>query len=386
MNTYRLLFLGAGFSCLAGLPLGPALFHEVRRRVRGEYGMDNHVERDLNRFNDYVQRCFGRVVAPDNVDCEEFLGFLDIEHYLGLKGKDTWSSEGNESQLMIRQAIGQVISSMTPTDSKVPDAYRRFAAQLNSTDYIYTFNYDTLLEHVLELEGIPYRLFPWRYSKVNALSCTIDTSTPDELVLIKLHGSVDWFSRRGFDEFEQQIKDVPHAYPKGYKTEHPLFGYDAVVTPSPLTDGPRPANDSLLTLYRVKDTGKALGRSFWECTPFILSPSITKIFYAEPLMDLWRGLQRGGGLNLSLGFIGYSLPAYDNYAIQAIYHVARNYQYHRPDFEYEGRRKTKVRIIDFQPNDESIRRFRDRYRFLDWSRTEACFTGFDASSADWILR
>ena len=91
MSTYRLLFLGAGFSHLAGLPLGPALFREVRRRINREYGTDNHVERDLNHFTDYLQRCFGRDVAPDNVDFEEFLGFLDFEHYLGLKGKDTWS-------------------------------------------------------------------------------------------------------------------------------------------------------------------------------------------------------------------------------------------------------------------------------------------------------
>lgn len=326
------------------------------------------------------------MVDPDNVNCEEFLGFLDVEHYLGLKGKDTWSSEGNESQLMIRQAIGQVISSMTPTGSRIPAAYRRFAAQLNSTDYIYTFNYDTLLEQALELEGIPYRLFPWRYSEVNPLLCTIDKNAPDELVVIKLHGSIDWFSRRGFDESEQQLKDVPYAYPKGHKTKHPIFGYDAVVKPRPLAEGPRLANDPLLTLYRVKNLGIALARNFWECTPFILSPSTTKLFYAEPLMDFWRGLQRVGGVNLLLGFIGYSLPAYDDYARQAIYHVARNYQYYAPDLEYEGRRKAKVRIIDFQPDDDSIRGFRDRYRFLDWSRTEACFTGFNVSSADWILR
>jgi hypothetical protein len=385
MNTYRLLFLGAGFSHLAGLPLGPSLFREVRRKVRAEYGADNHVERDLKRFTEYTQQCFGRVVATENVDCEEFLGFLDVEHYLGLKGKDTWSSEGNESQLMIRRAIGQVISSMTPSGSAVPDAYRRFAAQLNTTDWIYTFNYDTLLEHVLELEGIPYRLFPQRYSKVNPLSCTIDADAPDELVIAKLHGSIDWFSRRGFDESNQQAKEAPHFYPKNYQVRHPLFGYDAVVTPKPLTEGPRPANDSLSMLYRVKDVGRALAQSFWECTPFILSPSTTKLFYAEPLMELWRGLQRAGGLNLSLGFIGYSLPAYDDYAMQAIYHVARNYQYVEPDFELDGRRKTKVRIIDFQPNEEAAQRFRDRYRFLDWSRTEACFTGFDSSAVDWFL-
>jgi hypothetical protein len=109
MSTFRLLFLGAGFSHLAGLPLGPELFTEVRRRINEDYGSDNHVERDLMRFINYQHRCFDRTIRPENVDCEEFLGFLDVEHYLGLKGSDTWSSAGNHSQLMIRKAIGQVI-------------------------------------------------------------------------------------------------------------------------------------------------------------------------------------------------------------------------------------------------------------------------------------
>ncbi len=103
-------------------------------------------------------------------------------------------------------------------------------------------------------------------------------------------------------------------------------------------------------------------------------------------MEFWRGLQRGGGLNLSLSIIGYSLPSYDDYAMQAIYHIARNYQHYEPDFEHEGRTKTKVRIVDFQPTPDAACRFRDRYRFLDWSRTETCFTGFDTSAADWVLR
>ena len=79
MRTYRLLFLDAGFSHLAGLPLGQQLFTEVRKRVASQYGSDNHVERDLNRYTEYLQNCFNRPVLPEDVDCEEFLGFLDVE-------------------------------------------------------------------------------------------------------------------------------------------------------------------------------------------------------------------------------------------------------------------------------------------------------------------
>ena len=101
MNTYRLLFLGAGFSHLAGLPLGSELFQKVQRLINAEYGKDNHVENDVKRFIEYNKQCFGKILSIKDIDIEDFLGFLDVEHYLGLKGKDTWSSEGNESQLMI---------------------------------------------------------------------------------------------------------------------------------------------------------------------------------------------------------------------------------------------------------------------------------------------
>jgi len=387
VKTHRLLVLGAGFSRLAGLPLGAKLFQEVRKQVTSQYGSDNHVERELKKYAEYQQSCFKRVVVPDAVDCEEFLGYLDVEHYLGLKGKDTWSSEGNEAQLMIRTAIAQVLYALTPRSvSEIPKAYLRFARQLNTSDYILTFNYDTLLERVLDLEGIPFRLFPDRYSEVHSLSCTVDSKAPDELVLIKLHGSIDWFSRQRFDEMEEQVRTAPNMYPAGYRPSHPLFGHDAEAYPMPLTEGPRPQTESLKMLYRVRDLAPILSQSFWKCNPFILAPSSVKLFYAAPLLEFWRGLQRAGGLNLSLGIIGYSLPKYDDYAMQVLYHITRNYLQVEPSLAHEGRQKTKVRIIDNLKTEEEIDRFKVRYQFLDWSRTETYFKGFDEQAADWILR
>jgi len=384
MKTSRLLFLGAGFSRPAGLPLGSELFHQVRARIASQHGRDNHVERDLKRYIDYMRNCFNRDIPPEEVDYEQFLGFLDVEHYLGLKGKDTWSSEGNESQLMIRGAIAQVVHSHTPSD--VPDAYRCFARQLNTSDYVLTFNYDTLLEKALDLEGVRYRLFPEQYSKVDWVSCTIDPTAPDELVLIKLHGSIDWFSREPFDTMVEFIRATPNAYPAGHSYSHPLFGDDAIVTPVSLTRGPRPEDESLRHLYRVRDVTPILTQPFWKCTPFILVPSTLKLLYAAPVLEFWRGLQRSGGLNLSLGIIGYSLPKYDDYALQAIYHVARNYLHVEPDLSVDGRRKTKVRIIDYRKTDEQALQLRERYRFLDWGRTETWLDGFSEEAAEWMLR
>jgi proline dehydrogenase len=72
--------------------------------------------------------------------------------------------------------------------------------------------------------------------------------------------------------------------------------------------------------------------------------------------------------------------------MQAIYHIARNYQHYEPDFTHNGRKKTKVRIVDFQPTESAATAFRHRYRFLDWDRTETCFSGFDSVAVDWLMR
>jgi hypothetical protein len=287
---------------------------------------------------------------------------------------------------MVRKAIGQAIHAKTPEPSNIPDAYRRFAGRLTSTDYILTFNYDALLERTFDLEGIPYRLFPDRYSEVHPLSCTIDSRRDDEIVLLKLHGSVDWFCRDAFDEHIQLVRETPNMFPVGYQPNDPIFGHDAIVSPIPITDGPRPEDDPLTSLYRVAELNQVLAQPWWKCAPFILSPSTSKLFYAKHILGFWRGLQRAGGLNLSLGIVGYSLPKYDDYAMQAIYHIARNYQHYEPDFTSNGRTKTKVRIVDFLTTESAAIAFRHRYRFLDWDRTETYFSGFDNNAVDWLMR
>ncbi len=378
IKTIRLLFLGAGFSQPAGLPLGRELFQAVRRSIIAEIGRDNHVERDLDRYIKYLNDCEGCCQTADTIDYEQFLAFLDMEHYLGLKGKDTWSDEGNESQLMVRRAIAKVLWERMP--ARPPTLYRNFARALTTSDVILTFNYDTLLESAFDAEGVPYRLFPDRYSEIGWGWNTPDNSK-DEVVLIKLHGSIDWFDR---GVYERRLA-VANDCPTPYKVNHPVFADDAIVTPVPLTDGPRQKDDPLAKLYRVKDLGPLLNRGFWECCPLILAPSQTKLFYAQPIREFWWGLQRTGGLSLSLGVVGYSLPPYDAYARQTLYHVFSNYTGYEPDLEFNGRRKRRVRILDYRPDTDSGADIRTRYRFADWSRTDLRLDGFCESSLKWLL-
>jgi hypothetical protein len=350
----------------------------VRNAIAGQNGPDNHVERDLERYVRYLNRCDGTQQTAESIDYEQFLGFLDVEHYLGLKGKDTWSDEGNESQLMVRQAIAKVLLGKLP--SEPPPLYRKFARCLTTSDTVFTFNYDTLLESALDAEGIPYRLFPERWSDVG-FSYNVPDDSKDEVVVLKMHGSIDWFDRAVYE------RSLAHAEacPTPYKVKHPVFAEDRIVTPEPLTDGPRQDDDPLAKIHRVRDLAPLLSRGFWECCPLILAPSQTKLFYAQPLREFWWGLQRWGSLNLGLAVVGYSLPPYDMYARQALYRVFRNYTECEPDYEFDGRKKQTVRILDYRPEGDSGADIRASYRFADWSRTDLCLQGFSEESLEWLM-
>src|SRR5688500_5815531 len=101
-KTYRIFVIGAGFSRGTGLPLGNELFCEVRKRANIQFGSDNWLSEDLAEFIEYKRRCEGTSLSEEDVNFEEFLSFLDIEHFLGLRGKDTWSKEGNETQVLVK--------------------------------------------------------------------------------------------------------------------------------------------------------------------------------------------------------------------------------------------------------------------------------------------
>lgn len=75
---------------------------------------------DLDAYIEFKKRCQGVLLSKDEVNFEEFLGFLDVEHYLGLRGKDTWSDDGNESQVLVKTLIGQILTEKMPNAKTIP--------------------------------------------------------------------------------------------------------------------------------------------------------------------------------------------------------------------------------------------------------------------------
>ena len=357
-----LFVLGAGFSRPARLPLGNQLFHRVESAARA-HGYDA-IRQGVDQYIEFQRTCLGKKTDRDCIDLEDFVAYLDVEHRLGFLGKDTWSRDGNASQLMIRKMIAYVISSdqrnANCNDLKL---YREFAKRLKPGDYILTFNYDTVLETTFDDLGIDYRLFPDVYTRVRNHSATVGYNS--DVILLKMHGSIDWFDKSHYEETKEYCESLnSHLIPIS------VFNRDDF-RPVPITKGPRFASDPLLNIYRIDNLDYYFRvPDYLLETPFILAPSYQKLLYADPLLEFWRGIYNAGICVERLVYIGYSMPQHDNYARQAFHRMTRSF------FNSTYGNKQSLKLVDLQPR-EKIDEFKASYGFVDWDRTDCYFGGFN---------
>ena len=374
---YALFLLGAGFSKPAGLPLGPELFEEVRQDARTKFGANNALEGELSGYCAYLTDVTGTAVRPEDIDFEKFMAFLDVEHYLGLAGPETISEEGNAAQLLLRTGIGDLLQRRTQEAlSESLPLYDRFARLLKPRDVVLTLNYDTLLESVLDRLGIPYRLFPTRLKSFHPLQSVVDNSR-DEVTLLKLHGSVDWFDRRPFDSLWDARRLVGGEDPPNQSP----FG-DEQSELRPLVDGPWDPDDPLLSIYRLSE-----GAPYWtargrRASPFILSPSYQKLLYSSPLRSLWWGLGYAGTRCSRFCIIGYSMPRHDEYFRQVLYSVVKGFHQSCELAEAAGYPKKPIAIIDYRTSDVDVAHLRERYRFVISHDTQINSSGFSEEALD----
>ncbi|MCS4200723.1 SIR2 family protein [Salinibacter ruber] len=379
MNDFRIFILGAGFSYEAGLPLASEVWQEVKNRLRHERGLGDELEFQLREYDRY--RASKGEDKTEEIDFEDFLAFLDIDHALGLKGSDQFSSEGNRLQLAIRWLIAQIIVERTPSPDEIPEFYLDFARSLQPHDTIVTFNYDTLLERALDRVGKSYRLFPERYDEVGNSVGYIDSSK-EEIVVRKLHGSVDWFDRTSYSQREESFEEMGVSD----KPDDLIFGPKSPIETSPLLEGPQFPDDPLQTVHRVTEDLNRLYRRDPPIlsAPMLLAPSRMKVLYADRLSSLFWGLGQAGGMNLGVIVIGYSLPSHDNYARRILMHMFRNYQEMYWGADFMGAKKEPALMIDFRNSEESRRKYKKVYGFTDEEKTSYYFNGFDEEAVSFI--
>lgn len=378
-DKYALYVLGAGFSRPAGLPLATDLWDEVLRRASRLKGRAEKFQYDLDNFIEFKNRCFGKKFSREGIDFEEFLGFLDLEFVLGLRGSDQWSRDGNEGQVVVKTLIGQILTERTPRIGQIPPLYIEFAKKLRPSDTVITFNYDILLERALEAVGTRYRLFPTRYRSLSADGGGIVDSDGEarDVLIHKVHGSVDWFDRRSY------IEHVNYFHRSGIYDSlpnHPIFNREGerFELRSVVQETLQSKADPLREMWRVVDVERLYSDFPWfHIAPWMVAPSTEKAVYAERYEQFYRGMREGGVGNFKMVFIGYSLPEHDNYARQVLYHAVDNYQ-NVPARKVSMTIKDRdpFLMIDFQENAAGIATLKKRYAFVDWPKAHLHTKGF----------
>lgn len=380
-QKFRLIVLGAGFSRPAGFPLATELWQEIMQYTKHLEGRASKFHNDLNAYIDYRRDCDGLDLTWEEVDFEDFMRFLDVEHFLGLRGSDTWSDEGNEGTIVAKTLIGAILADRLDRLNEIPKLYLEFAHRLQANDIVITFNYDTLLERALDTVAKPYRLFPMRYTSVNRFSAAVGDDR-DEVIVLKMHGSIDWFDRKGF-----KIAELDHKRLGAPPPHDIIFSHADELCIQPVVDGPRFDSDPLRTVYRVGKLTELYNRGImFLATPRILPPSSAKIVYARQIGDFWDGMNSAGTLNFGMAIIGFSLPAQDEYARQSIYSLVTNYQAVEWGTTVFGNMKSPLAIVDYFANEDDEKAFQRRYRFVDWERAILHGRGFDLTALDSIFQ
>lgn len=236
-----------------------------------------------------------------------------------------------------------------------------------------------MLEKVLSAVGKPFRRFPERYKSVSEYAGVIDREI-QEVALLKLHGSLDWFDNRHYLELKASLKGQGLHRSSLY----PVFDDPIRYGTRPLVDGLALPGDQLQHIHWIEKVAEYYDRDRGLRAPFILSPSHVKFVYAEPLMSLWRGLGRGGAGNLGISIIGFSLPERDDYIRIALYQLLSNYGAWW-DSRMLGVLKDYARFVDFRSTHGQIEDYRTRYQFADAARSRFHYAGFGAEAIEFLF-
>jgi len=374
---YTTFVLGAGFSRAAGLPLANELLPLVRQRAEVR-GSSSIIDRDLERYLRYHER-IGEPLPEGAVLIEDLMSFLDIEHFLGLMGSDTLTEQGNRGQLLVRNLLAETLWERQEAASDAQLApYRAFVDRLDLTDWVYTFNNDTLLERCLDDAQKPYRLFPFRFQSVSNGGGSVADEA--EVTLIKLHGSLDWFS------IDPWLHGLGFALENSffYLPRGSVFDDYLSLDLSKLVQGPRLRDDPLVSIYRMRNVGDYLAtHSLAMEAPILAAPSYHKQLYLGPLRELWNGFGRASYMCPDLVIIGFSLSPHDEYVRQALFNLVTGFQSY--DRCADGSPKPHMRMVDLQPTPEGQAQYRQAFAFADWSKTDCRFDGFGLDAIEFVF-
>lgn len=387
LDLPRVFFLGAGFSVPAGLPIAADLLPHALREVKACFPEESKLDRGIDEYLAFRKATSGTADSVP-IDLEDLSDYLAYEHFLGLRGSDTWSDEGNEDQLMLRWGVGAAVHHLTPSAGDLPELYLDFARRLRPRDLVVTFNYDLVLERSLEAVGAKFRRFPFYVAETGFLQDTVDDERGrDDIRLLKMHGSVDWVSSAPFERARALLRQIDPRSEELHIERNRVFGPNAVSPLHRLADDARGPDDPFFDIFVLEDPSAYYASMHWvSAPPLLLTPSPSKLLYSEGLRALWRGLPSWGMAWSGLNIIGYSMPAADPYAMQVLYELSNGYVLGRTNSTgWRLGKQSRIKVVDLRHDEAGRADLLTHYRFLDRDHTDFIFTGFDHASLDAIF-
>jgi abortive infection AbiH-like protein/SIR2-like protein len=196
----RVFILGAGFSKPAGFPLATGLTNEILELIQKNTGADY----ELLQFAEYINKLHQWITQSSSLlplNIEEFYEYA-TEHAERLRMDQHFTTVGRlygETPYGYANDLIKMLSYMddylleilmTHENSATLDAVERFARNLRPEDTVITFNYDRLVERCLtQLKR------PWSFG--------LDDNIPDNVRILKMHGSLDWIAFKRHTIFEK---------------------------------------------------------------------------------------------------------------------------------------------------------------------------------------
>ncbi|KPK98199.1 MAG: hypothetical protein AMJ95_05690 [Omnitrophica WOR_2 bacterium SM23_72] len=367
----RVFFLGAGFSNLAGFPLGAELLHFVRQKLASSVElMDQQVYLPILEQTIEIFKSSGRSFFANNLELllTSFtlsLSYNDTEFIDKFKPiYETYISSGDKRYFFPQHVIGRITygirsafrnhhilisgygESPPIADQEKAEIYNKFFNMLGSEDTIITLNYDILCEQALWnndkwtfLDG--YGFNKTKESLMGSDNVGLYVKPEKSIVKIyKLHGSINW--AEDYEKNEGIILTDLLVFSKSFKgrnTEDNKIGASEI-------------NRLILPNY---------SRSFIK---------------QHAILEIWKAAKKSISECDELYFIGYGLSDIDSSLQFLLYDsISSNIKLN----------KESIFVIDNQSIEHTFA-FSEKSVFLRYSRflNDKC-TFIKQSFKDWIL-
>jgi hypothetical protein len=342
LNNYfeikRVFILGAGFSSSAGLPLTNDLLQLVHKQAsQMQYGDEpwGQAERLINELKYYYPNkdfTHEKIQSGEfnEIDIEEFLSFISAESSFLYPG-DKLTQHGSYFISFCKKWIGEIlVNKQIGILNRIPQFYHEFVRNLDNS-MILTFNWDTVVETLFESNNIPYRY---------QLNSEDYDSRNKSIPLIKMHGSIDWFSKSNVRINEEHLK------------------FENI-------------GDEFTNMVKAK----GILKDFYERIyyPWIVLPNYDKITQLSNYGKTWETPNRYLNDNLEIVIIGYSLRPDDFHSRSFIY----------PELVRQSRSGNfQIKVIDFADCKEKEIEIRKRFEGVE--NCKFWFKGFSQEALNFI--